>query len=166
MAGSGSNPNPAKDQPSSSQSPFEEDGLTELIRILVVEDNPSDLYLIRSAIEASGLKASITVQTNGELATNFFDEVDGNAALFSPDLVILDLNLPKLGGPEVLEYMRRSPRCQKAIVIVASTSGLESDRERVLKLGADAYFRKPSGFDEFLKLGDVIRACFRKPGRQ
>ena len=145
-----------------SNSPFQnkDDGLHALLQVLVVEDNPSDVYLIRSAIEASGLKASITVQQDGAAATNFFDEVDRNAALAAPDLIILDLNLPKLSGIEVLEYMRQSLRSQKAVVIVVSTSALEAERKRVSNLGAHAYFRKPSEFDEFLKLGDVIRTLF------
>jgi CheY-like chemotaxis protein len=140
--------------------------LQESIRILVVEDNPSDVYLIRSAVGAAGLKTSITVRKNGELATNFFDEVDRNSELFSPDLVILDLNLPRMPGARVLEYMRSSGRCHKARVIVVSTSELEPDRERVSRLGADAYFRKPTSFDEFRSSAMLSERCIQEQVRR
>jgi DNA-binding response OmpR family regulator len=132
----------------------------------VVEDNVSDVYLIKAAIQASGFATTVTVRNDGELATNFFDEIDANPTAPSPDLIILDLNLPKRRGAEVLEYMRRSARCQNAKVIVVSTSGLESDQESVMKMGADAYFRKPSEFDEFLKLANVIKTLFLSPARE
>jgi two-component system, chemotaxis family, response regulator Rcp1 len=148
MAGFGSNPKLEKARPSSLPSQTKSLALEETLRVLVVEDNPSDVYLIRSAIEASGFKTSITIQKDGELATNFLDEIDRNAALSIPDLVILDLNLPKLKGTEVLENIRRSPRCQRVVVIVISTSALESGQEWVSRLGVSAYFRKPSEFDE------------------
>jgi chemotaxis family two-component system response regulator Rcp1 len=150
----------AKAQLSSSPFQNKEKGPHGVLLVLVIEDNPSDVYLIRSAIEASGLKTSIAVQQDGAAATNFFDEIDRNAVLAVPGLIILDLNLPKLSGIEVLEHMRRSPRCQKAVVIVVSTSALDAERKRISKLGADAYFRKPSEFDEFMKLGEVIRVLF------
>jgi chemotaxis family two-component system response regulator Rcp1 len=158
------NPTPIKAQPSGSRSPTKEDGLHEVIQVLVVEDNQSDVYLIRCAIDYSGLKTHVTVLKDGELARKFCEEVDLNAELPTPDLIILDLNLPKLRGAEVLEHMRRSPRCQEAVVIVVSTTASESEQKRVSILGANAYFRKPSVFDEFLKLGDLIRTLFSEKG--
>ena len=142
------------------QSQIEETTGSEVLQVLVIEDNPSDVYLIRSALACCGLTMNITVLTDGEKATHFFDEVDQNPAIKPPQLVILDLNLPRKHGTEVLEHMRLSSRSQKASVIVISSSDLQWEQEKVSKLGADAYFRKPSEFAEFLKLGDVVRQLF------
>ena len=128
----------------------------------MVEDNAGDVYLLRSAIESSGFKTNIRVMKDGEQATKFFDEADRDASVLSPDLVVLDLNLPKKRGGEVLEHLRRSRRCQDARVIIVSTSNLELEKETAAKSRADAYFRKPSEFDEFLKLGGVIKTLFAK----
>ena len=70
--------------------------------------------------------------------------------------MILDINLPKKHGIEVLQHLRRSDRCREARVIVVSTSNAGKDREAVMTSGADAYFSKPSRYDDFLKLGDLI----------
>ena len=76
----------------------------------------------------------------------------------SPDVVILDINLPKKCGGEVLQHIRRSRRGYAVPVVVVSTSDSAKDREDVMNRGANCYFRKPSEYDEFLKLGAVIRA--------
>lgn len=126
--------------------------------ILVVEDNAADVFLIREAIAASGIRAGIHSVRDGEQATKFFDDADRDGSAPCPNLVILDINLPKKHGIEVLRHLRESPRCGNAAVIVVSTSDSAQDREESMKRGANGYFRKPSEFDEFLKLGDLIRA--------
>lgn len=80
-----------------------------------------------------------------------------------PALVILDINLPKKQGGDVLKYMRKSHRCAEAIVLVVSTSDSASDREQMTSLGANGYFRKPSQFDEFMKIGDVVKGLLGRP---
>ena len=124
--------------------------------ILVVEDNPADVYLIQEAMRGAGIKVPVHVVKDGEAATDFFDDADQNDAAARPTLVVLDINLPKKNGIQVLQHLRRSPRCQEAIVIVVSTSNAEQDREAIMRNGADAYFPKPSKYDDFLKLGDLI----------
>ncbi len=130
--------------------------------ILVVEDNPADVFLIRETIEASGIKVPIHIVKDGEEATRFFDNADSDDSAPCPSLVILDINLPKKHGIQILQHLRRSHRCRGASVIVVSTSTAAKDREDVILNGADAYFCKPSKYDDFLKLADLIREWFPK----
>jgi len=78
-------------------------------------------------------------------------------------MVILDLNLPKKPGREVLQRMRQSPRCSNATVVVVTSSDSQKDREDVATLGASAYFRKPSEYDSFMKLGDLVKRLLAFP---
>jgi two-component system, chemotaxis family, response regulator Rcp1 len=155
-AGSGSNPSSEKDRPSASRSPADETTPNRRY-ILIVEDNPADVLLIRRAIKAANLEVDLQVATDGEQAIRLFDEADNHPAAPCPDLVILDINLPKKPGGEVLYHMRQSRRSCHALVIVVSTSASARDRETMLELGANGYFRKPSEYAEFMKLGDMIK---------
>jgi chemotaxis family two-component system response regulator Rcp1 len=161
VAGSGSNPNPDEDLPSASPS-LDPGTAADNSHILIVEDNPADVFLIRETIAATGLKVPIHVVKDGEAATRFFDDVDHDESAPCPALVILDINLPKKQGVEVLQHLRRSDRCRKARVIVVSTSNAGKDREAVMMSGADAYFSKSSKYEDFLKLGDLILEWFPK----
>jgi two-component system, chemotaxis family, response regulator Rcp1 len=126
-------------------------------QVLIVEDNPSDVCLIQRAIEGTKLLIDFHFATDGQEAVQFFDRADADPGKPCPDVVILDINLPKKQGGDVLKHMRsRSGRAQ-AHVIVVSTSDSERDREFMKELGADGYFRKPSDFDEFMKLGDLFK---------
>src|SRR5271154_3874252 len=155
MGGSGSNPNSEKDPPFPLPSPTEEP-TAHPRSILIVEDNSADVFLIRRAIKVANLDAVYVVR-DGEQAIRFFDEADGDEAAPCPGLVILDINLPRKQGTEVLQHMRKSRRCGGALVIAVSTSNSERDREEMAKLGANAYFRKPSHYAEFMKLGDMVK---------
>lgn len=115
------------------------------------------MFLIQRALEATKLQLAFHVAKDGEQATLFFDQADSNEQP-SPDVVILDINLPKKQGGDVLVHLRKSARCSKTHVIVVTTLDLSRDRERMLQLGADGYFRKPSEFDEFMKLGALVKA--------
>ena len=115
------------------------------------------MFLIRAAIQAADIHAGLHVVTDGEQAIRFFVEADGGHAAPCPGLVILDINLPKKQGGQVLEHMRQSRRCGNALVIAVSTSESARDREDMAKLGANGYFRKPSGYADFMKLGDMIK---------
>ena len=75
-----------------------------------------------------------------------------------PALIILDINLPRKQGSDVLKHMRGSRKCGDALVIAVSTSDSAQDRAQMQRLGANGYFRKPSAYDEFMKLGDIVKA--------
>ena len=125
--------------------------------MLVVEDNSADILLIREAIEALGLPVTFHIVKDGEEAIEFFDYADASPDAPCPDLVILDINLPKHDGGQVLEYMRMSERCRDALVLAVSTSDSPRDQKRMAELGANGYFHKPSEFDAFMKLGPVVQ---------
>jgi len=125
--------------------------------VLVVDDNDADVALIQDAIQAADLALTVHVVKDGDEAVRFFDRADTDNDLTPPDLVILDINLPKRPGTEVLRHMRQSQRCRGALVLAVSTSDSARDRQQMSDLGANGYFRKPSEYDEFIKLGDVIK---------
>lgn len=158
---SGSNPNPDEDQPSASPSPSEEAPAAPYSHVLIVDDNESDVFLIEEAIGTTRLPLTLYVAKDGEQAVRFFDRTDANPDMPCPALVILDINLPKKQGGDVLKHMRLSRRCADALVIVVSTSDSVQDREQMRNLGADGYFHKPSQYDEFMKLGDIVKSLLR-----
>jgi DNA-binding response OmpR family regulator len=115
------------------------------------------VFLIRTAIKSANIQAELQVVKDGEQAMKVFDDADSDHRAPCPALVILDLNLPRKQGAEVLEHIRKSRRCGSALVIAVSTSGSARDRENMTKLGASSYFHKPSEYTEFMKLGDTIK---------
>lgn len=124
--------------------------------VLLVEDNPADANLIEEALAEERIDASLHIVPDGEKAIAFLDRVD-DATEPPPDLVLLDLNLPKIGGEQVLKRIRVSPRCRDTRVLIVSSSNAPSDREMVMALGATDYFRKPSSLAQFMILGRVVR---------
>jgi len=162
MAGSGSSQNPDRDPPFASPFPSQEKSKPGNAHILIVEDNPADVFLIQETIVAAGITVSVHVVKDGEEATRFLDAADRDAAAPCPALVILDINLPRKNGLEVLQHLRHTSRCNAVPVIVVSTSDAAKDRDSVLVNGASAYFHKPSAYDEFMKLADLICEWFPK----
>jgi CheY-like chemotaxis protein len=126
--------------------------------ILVVEDNPADVTLIEEALAEAKLDCILTVLGDGAAAIDMMQAVDASASGTCPDLVVLDLNLPKVNGEEVLRRIRQSPRCSNARVLIASSSNAPSDRDRVMRLGANDYFRKPSTLQQYMEIGPKIRS--------
>ena len=127
-------------------------------QILIIEDNVSDIFLMREAVEINVPDAELHVVHDGEHAIRFFDAADRDEAAPCPALVILDINLPKKHGAQVLRHMRGTRRCSNALVLVATSSDSQQDRAEMAKLGANRYFRKPPDYDAFLKLGEIVKA--------
>jgi CheY-like chemotaxis protein len=115
------------------------------------------LFLIRQAISVAQVNAAVTVVYDGHQAVEFIDKAEAGQEVRCPDLVLLDLNLPKKNGIEVLSHMRKSSACKDALVLVVTSSDSAGDREAIRALGFDGYFRKPSVYAEFMKLGPMIR---------
>ena len=120
--------------------------------ILLVEDNPADSVLVRKALEEDGFPGELTVVNDGEPAIHLIQSLAD-----CPDLVIIDLNLPKKSGREVLEAMRRSEKCRHVPVVILSSSNDQQDKADAARLGASRYIRKPSRLEDFLALGAAFR---------
>lgn len=100
---------------------------------------------------------------NGDDAGVFFDALDADAQKPCPDLIILDLNLPARNGQEILEHLRRIEKCKDIPVIIVTSSDSARDRRVTRALGATDYFCKSSDYDEFLKLGLLVKKFLQKP---
>jgi CheY-like chemotaxis protein len=125
--------------------------------ILLVEDNSGDVFLIRLALEESGIEHELHVVRDGEQAIDFVSRIGQPGGVPCLDLVLLDLNLPKIEGPQVLIQLRSNPAHSFTPVIVVSSSDAESDRARFAGLLITRYFRKPNDLGEFMQLGALVR---------
>jgi CheY-like chemotaxis protein len=124
--------------------------------IVLVEDNPGDVALVREALYEYGIRSELTVIFDGERAVELFDRLDRDR-MRCPDLVLLDLKLPKRDGHEILERMRTSVQCAHVPVVIVTSSNAREDRDKAAKLGATRYIRKPHRLDEFIQLGAVFK---------
>ena len=84
-------------------------------------------------------------------------KADADITAPSPAVVLLDINLPRKPGSEILHHLRKSHRCGKALVVVVSSSDSAKDHEEMTTLGANGYFHKPFKYEEFMKLGDRVK---------
>jgi chemotaxis family two-component system response regulator Rcp1 len=136
------------------------------VLILVVEDNRGDIFLIREAIRAAQLDADLHIVQDGEKAVRFIEQVDEDESVPCPSLVVMDINLPKKQGGEVIEQMRKSRRCANALTVVVTSSDDDKDRHAMAKLGVREYFCKPSQYEDFMKLGGIIKRLLSEiPGK-
>jgi chemotaxis family two-component system response regulator Rcp1 len=125
-------------------------------RIIVVEDNPADVKLLRLALENVNLDYELTVISDGGEAIAFFEKgkYSGWAA---PDLAIFDLNLPKNGGLEVLAAMRRNPAFDDVAVTILSSSSWTRERGKITGLSARQFITKPSDLDQYMQIGHIVK---------
>jgi chemotaxis family two-component system response regulator Rcp1 len=128
--------------------------------IILVEDNVGDVRLVREALENSSIACELVVITNGQRAIQFIEDIDSGSGL-CPQLAIVDLNLPKKPGAEVVKRMRASAKCKDVPVIVLTSSDNQIDRENAKCIGVSRYILKPARFLEILKLGSVISDILR-----
>jgi len=136
---------------------------TESTHILIVEDNPGDLRLIRLALsETPGWPVTVSVARDGEEAISLLESRTPEPDPRRLDLVILDFNLPKRSGTEVLRTIRQSDRLFRLPVVVLSSSPEHFLRAKIqdAQLEANCYLTKPPDLDEFLQLGPHIRECY------
>jgi chemotaxis family two-component system response regulator Rcp1 len=124
-------------------------GSREPVRILLVEDSPGDVNLTREGLRAGRVANELFVVGDGEAALRFLRRQGDHQDAPRIDLVLLDLNLPKMDGREVLEQIKKDPKLQALPVVVLTTSADEQDVLRSYELHANAYVTKPVGFSEF-----------------
>jgi len=118
------------------------------IHILLVEDNEGDIIMTIEALEDSKIINKVTVLKDGKAAIDFFENADRSTEL--PDLVLLDINLPKKSGHEVLRYIKKSENYNQVPVIMLTTSSAEKDILSAYKHYANCYITKPIEVTEFM----------------
>jgi two-component system, chemotaxis family, response regulator Rcp1 len=124
--------------------------------ILLIEDNPADALLVEEALNEHQIKAELLVLGDGEKAIQFVEHFE-EVGKPRPKLVILDLNLPKRSGKDVLRCIRDIAHWNHVPVVILSSSNAPDDREETALLGANQYIRKPSQLEEFLSIGAVFK---------
>ena len=130
--------------------------------IVLVEDAEPDVLLVREALEQSGLDFDLQVFDDGEQGVEFIETMDRDVNLHRPHLFLLDLNLPKKTGGQILERVRQSPTCGQVPVVILTSSDSQKDKAQAAFLNATGYFRKPSRLDEFMKLGPYVRDLLQR----
>jgi CheY-like chemotaxis protein len=139
--------------------------MNESAIILLAEDLENDVFLIRRAFQRAGFTNLINVVRDGEEA---IDYLSGTSAYANrdeyplPDLILLDLKMPKVGGFEVLKWLRRQPEIGRTPVVVLTTSDEINDVNKAYELGANSFFVKPSDFENYANLAAVIREYWLK----
>jgi len=127
--------------------------------ILVVEDNPIDLELTLRAFSRKKLTNPIQIARDGEEALKFVEKWEQGEP--TPVVILLDLNMPKVNGLEVLEKIKSHPEFKTIPVVILTTSSESNDLQRAYQLGANSYIVKPVDFEKFLEVAEVIELYWR-----
>lgn len=139
------------------------------ITILLVEDDPGDVLMTREALADSKLLNNLHVASDGRQAIDFLSASATDPTTPKPDLVLLDLNLPKVDGREVLAFIKGDERLRRIPVVVLTTSSAEEDIARSYDLHANAYVTKPVDFEQFMsvvrKVDDFFISVVRRSTR-
>ena len=125
-------------------------GSNSPITVLLVEDDPGDVLMTREALDEAKVLHDLHVADNGEMALAFLRREGSYDGAPRPDLIFLDLNLPRLDGREVLAQVKSDPKLRSIPVVVLTTSDAEEDVLRSYDLHANAYVTKPVDFQTFL----------------
>ena len=125
------------------------------INILLVEDNPGDIWLAQEALRRSKMINRLFPLNDGREAVAFLRRQGSHAGAIRPDLILLDLNLPKKDGREVLAEIKADPDLRRIPVVVLTSSAAEEDVLKTYNLHANCYVTKPVDFDRFM---EVVRS--------
>lgn len=121
-------------------------------QVLLVEDDPGDVAMTREALSGSEVNIKLSVVGDGEQAVTYLRRQPPFSDAPRPDLVLLDLNLPRLSGQEVLAVVKADRDLLSIPVVVLTTSSADDDVQRSYRLHANAYVTKPMGFDSFVSV--------------
>lgn len=125
--------------------------------ILLAEDNPADVYLVREALREHGVDCALRVVSDGAEMLRMISSDQVRAGAVNLGLIILDLNLPRHDGTEILERLRDTIELAGIPVVILTSSDSPRDRTLASQLGAACYLRKPSSLEQFLTLGSVFK---------
>src|ERR1700722_6997735 len=121
--------------------------------IVLAEDNPADVQIVRTVLRDSGLDCVLCVVRDGAAAISLIEALDADSKAGPIDVLLLDLHLPRRDGVHILKKLRSTERYAQTPVIVMTASDAPSDQEMAEKHAALHYFRKPSSVKEFMQLG-------------
>lgn len=124
------------------------------LRILLVEDSPSDVRLVREALKETAVPVQISVARDGVEAMDHLHQAE-MGLVNCPDLILLDLNLPRKNGREVLSEIKASPRLKQIPVLVMTSSRADEDIAQAYSLNANCYITKPTDLQDYM---NVVRA--------
>ena len=130
------------------------------LAVLLVEDDPGDVVIAREALRAGRLKSRLNVVPDGVEAMSYLRREDPYTDVDRPDLILLDLNLPRKSGHEVLAEVKADPELRKIPIVVLSTSSAMEDVERSYELYANVFVTKPVDFDHFTSVVKQIDDFF------
>lgn len=141
------------------------------VHILLVEDNEGDILLTKEALnEGNSIKKKISIASDGEEAINFLNKVGKYSSEDSPDLILLDINLPRKNGIEVLQYIKNSATLRHIPVIILTTSSSELDVISAYNNLANCFITKPMMLDDFFTLMTNLKnfwfSVVRLPAKQ
>lgn len=135
------------------------------VRILLVEDNPDHADLTQQAIEDQNRSHLVHWVKDGQEAIDYLFRRGAYTNAPSPQLVLLDINLPKLTGIEVLQQIKEHPRLRVIPVVMLTTSDFEEDALKCYSLGANSFVTKPVQFDQFLETIQALKAYWTSTDR-
>ena len=130
--------------------------MNKSLQILLVEDNEGDVRLIKEAFNESNIDKSFSVAKDGEDALNYLYKRGQYSGNLRPDIIFLDINLPKKNGFEVLEQIKNDPDLKRIPVIMLSSSSSEDHIHKSYELSANCYVTKPVDFDEYTEVVKTI----------
>ena len=135
------------------------------VQIVLIEDNPADVFLVRLALKENGIDCDLTTFENGWAATQVLCQQDGPPAdPLVPDVILLDLNTPGADGFDVLVRLREDPRLANVKIAILTSSQAETDEIRAHLLGATRFIQKPSHLNDFLStVGQAVVAMVTVP---
>ena len=122
------------------------------INILLVEDNPGDVRLTQEVLKEGKIKNTLNVVMDGEEALQYLHKEGKFSTAELPDIILLDLNLPKIDGREVLEHIKKDPDLKRIPVIVLTTSDAQNDILKMYDNHANCYITKPVDFAQFINV--------------
>jgi CheY-like chemotaxis protein len=120
-------------------------------RILLIDDSPSDVWLVKEALRLAQISAQIAIARDGMEATDYLHRIERNA-LDYPDLIVLDLNLPRKNGHVVLAEIKASSGLRHIPVVILSSSTAEDDRRSAYELNASCFVTKPSSLPAYVEM--------------
>jgi CheY-like chemotaxis protein len=129
----------------------------EEIFILIAEDDADDRFLLKAAFEENGFNDTLCFVENGVEVLDYLYKQSDDTQVY-PRFILLDLNMPKKDGREVLKELKQHPQLKKIPVVIFSTTNNEQEMKRCYELGANSYITKPNSFDSLLKTVAALRS--------